>query len=295
VLAESGRACWPDPASIRADLSSLGGDFPRLQGPHTDGLARPGTVCRRFGASLCRGRAGVRRRDFSSHSAADSWVRPSAAASALTRLTRSMPPKTPHDAQEAEQSGKRARKSVERLSSSQMQAKQYSAHALGVSLGALYGCAPDEEQVCTLPVEVLIRAGAPAPLIGACWWCWQAASACVAAGSSLETLICIRCKRADHEVRVLRCPARFVPAEAMLGCFHDIIVQDKMLLCDLCDKGWHLFCLNPPLQVIPVYSAAMDLGGCVLEASVARRRLIVGTCGGCRDGDSTMRPHAALQ
>jgi hypothetical protein len=42
-----------------------------------------------------------------------------------------MPPKTPVDAQDAEHPEKRARKSVERLSSSKLQAKQYSALALG--------------------------------------------------------------------------------------------------------------------------------------------------------------------
>lgn len=26
---------------------------------------------------------------------------------------------------------------------------------------------------------------------------------------------------------------------------------EKMLLCDTCDRGWHLFCLNPPLSKIP--------------------------------------------
>jgi hypothetical protein len=27
--------------------------------------------------------------------------------------------------------------------------------------------------------------------------------------------------------------------------------DDKMLLCDKCDKGYHLFCLNPPMESIP--------------------------------------------
>ena len=27
--------------------------------------------------------------------------------------------------------------------------------------------------------------------------------------------------------------------------------EDKILLCDLCDKGWHMFCLRPPLKSIP--------------------------------------------
>ena len=37
-----------------------------------------------------------------------------------------MPPKIPHDRDDAEQTTKRSRKSVERLSSSELQAKQYS-------------------------------------------------------------------------------------------------------------------------------------------------------------------------
>jgi hypothetical protein len=26
---------------------------------------------------------------------------------------------------------------------------------------------------------------------------------------------------------------------------------EKMLLCDVCDRGWHIYCLNPPLRDIP--------------------------------------------
>jgi hypothetical protein len=28
-------------------------------------------------------------------------------------------------------------------------------------------------------------------------------------------------------------------------------VGDRMLLCDGCDRGWHLFCLDPPLENVP--------------------------------------------
>lgn len=28
--------------------------------------------------------------------------------------------------------------------------------------------------------------------------------------------------------------------------------EDKIILCDRCDKGFHLFCLSPPLDDVPV-------------------------------------------
>lgn len=28
--------------------------------------------------------------------------------------------------------------------------------------------------------------------------------------------------------------------------------EDRMLLCDLCDYGYHMECLNPPLQTVPL-------------------------------------------
>jgi hypothetical protein len=27
--------------------------------------------------------------------------------------------------------------------------------------------------------------------------------------------------------------------------------EDKIILCDQCDRGCHLFCLNPPLETVP--------------------------------------------
>jgi len=53
------------------------------------------------------------------------------------RLPAAMPPKARLEREESEQSAKRARKSVERLSSSKLQAKQYSPLALaGLDKGA---------------------------------------------------------------------------------------------------------------------------------------------------------------
>lgn len=34
--------------------------------------------------------------------------------------------------------------------------------------------------------------------------------------------------------------------------------EDRMLLCDGCDLGFHLECLNPPLQAVPVGSWYCD-------------------------------------
>lgn len=28
--------------------------------------------------------------------------------------------------------------------------------------------------------------------------------------------------------------------------------EDELLLCDICDNGYHMDCLNPPLYVIPL-------------------------------------------
>lgn len=27
--------------------------------------------------------------------------------------------------------------------------------------------------------------------------------------------------------------------------------EDQIILCDRCDKGWHMFCLSPPLEIVP--------------------------------------------
>jgi len=27
--------------------------------------------------------------------------------------------------------------------------------------------------------------------------------------------------------------------------------EDKIILCDRCDKGWHMFCLSPPIETVP--------------------------------------------
>ena len=31
----------------------------------------------------------------------------------------------------------------------------------------------------------------------------------------------------------------------------DTSMDDQVLLCEICEKGWHTFCLNPPLNNIP--------------------------------------------
>jgi hypothetical protein len=42
---------------------------------------------------------------------------------------------------------------------------------------------------------------------------------------NLLTMVCEKCKGGHHE--------------------------DKIILCDRCDKGWHMFCLSPPLETVP--------------------------------------------
>ena len=31
----------------------------------------------------------------------------------------------------------------------------------------------------------------------------------------------------------------------------DTSMDDQVLLCEICEKGWHTFCLNPPLNNVP--------------------------------------------
>jgi hypothetical protein len=28
-------------------------------------------------------------------------------------------------------------------------------------------------------------------------------------------------------------------------------LEERMIICDRCDKGWHTFCLSPPLESVP--------------------------------------------
>ena len=45
--------------------------------------------------------------------------------------------------------------------------------------------------------------------------------------------------------------------------------DDKMILCDGCDKGFHLFCLRPQLAAVPV-SESWFCSDCVVETVLLR-------------------------
>ena len=45
---------------------------------------------------------------------------------------------------------------------------------------------------------------------------------------------------------------------------------DKMILCDDCDKGYHLHCLNPPLESVP--EGDWRCGSCLREGPIRRRK-----------------------
>ncbi|CAM6089115.1 unnamed protein product [Calypogeia fissa] len=44
------------------------------------------------------------------------------------------------------------------------------------------------------------------------------------------------------------------PVSASLRCMLCGSARDaaRMLVCDGCSRGWHMFCLTPPVEVVPV-------------------------------------------
>ena len=48
---------------------------------------------------------------------------------------------------------------------------------------------------------------------------------CVKVPDNIFTLVCEKCKGGHYE--------------------------DKIILCDRCDKGWHMFCLSPAMEKVP--------------------------------------------
>ncbi|CAM6085939.1 unnamed protein product [Calypogeia fissa] len=44
------------------------------------------------------------------------------------------------------------------------------------------------------------------------------------------------------------------PISASLRCMLCGSARDaaQMLVCDSCSRGWHIFCLTPPVEVVPV-------------------------------------------
>lgn len=47
--------------------------------------------------------------------------------------------------------------------------------------------------------------------------------------------------------------------------------EDRIILCDRCDKGWHLQCLEPPLSSVPVGDWICP--SCILEGDVGFLRI----------------------
>ena len=49
------------------------------------------------------------------------------------------------------------------------------------------------------------------------------------------------------------CRVSAAPGASNLICkeCHEGEDEENMLLCDHCDGGWHMYCLDPPLEEIP--------------------------------------------
>lgn len=65
----------------------------------------------------------------------------------------------------------------------------------------------------------------------------------------------------EHEMRILLCMVHFkLKKSVTLDIFFVCLIQvcgecdreDRMLLCDGCDLGYHLECLDPPMDTVPL-------------------------------------------
>lgn len=56
--------------------------------------------------------------------------------------------------------------------------------------------------------------------------------------------------------------------------------EDQIILCDGCDKGFHMFCLNPPLDTIPAgeWKCPMCLGQAIAGEDAVVRAGVEMTC-----------------
>jgi len=61
--------------------------------------------------------------------------------------------------------------------------------------------------------------------------------------------------------------------------------EDKIILCDRCDKGWHLFCVSPPLDNVPdgewVCPTCNNLGRSLVYLHSALTIITKRLCGSC--------------
>nr|XP_057912410.1 zinc finger protein DPF3 isoform X3 [Doryrhamphus excisus] len=66
----------------------------------------------------------------------------------------------------------------------------------------------------------------------------------------IECKSCSLCGTSENDVRtrLLRC-GRFACAEEAFTC--GVCVQDQLLFCDDCDRGYHMYCLKPPMTQPP--------------------------------------------
>jgi hypothetical protein len=61
--------------------------------------------------------------------------------------------------------------------------------------------------------------------------------------------------------------------------------EDKIILCDRCDKGWHMFCVSPPLDNVPdgewVCPTCNNLGRSLVYLHSALTIITKRLCGSC--------------
>lgn len=59
----------------------------------------------------------------------------------------------------------------------------------------------------------------------------------------IECKSCHLCGQSDNDVSP--------PLDSMAVITHVITLQDQLLFCDDCDRGYHMYCVNPPIKEPP--------------------------------------------
>lgn len=114
--------------------------------------------------------------------------------------------------------------------------------------------------------------------------------------TSFAFMLCLQVKRASEEPPAERkskdpfqASAQPAPLGPRVPKNIDVLVcelcqgghhEDQIILCDGCDKGFHMFCLNPPLEKVPAgeWLCPMCLGQAIVGEDAVIRPGVEMTC-----------------